>query len=168
MPITDTLALDWQISPTIPLHHFYVEKGAGEPAPIGTHLEKTAPGYRWTGWSTTYATTSPVGAARSYPTRQSSSREATTQAGTPALSSAGEHASRSVAPPMIFAAGLASILNPAPCSPASQPAPLSNRQQSFWARPEMARMAQEISYAPGCARCLVRHAPGPTPIIPSR
>ncbi len=55
IPITDTLSLDWQISPAIPLRHFYVEKGAGEPTPLGTHLEKTTPGYRWTGWSTTYA-----------------------------------------------------------------------------------------------------------------
>jgi alpha-galactosidase len=55
MPIMDSLSLDWQISSAIPLHHFYVEKGAGEPTPVGTHLEKTAPGYQWTGWSTTYA-----------------------------------------------------------------------------------------------------------------
>jgi hypothetical protein len=55
MPITDSLALDWQISPTLPLHHFYVEKGAGEPTSVGTHLEQPGQGYRWTGWSTTYA-----------------------------------------------------------------------------------------------------------------
>jgi disulfide oxidoreductase YuzD len=55
IPVTDTLSLDWQISLAIPLRNFYVEKGAGEPTPLGTHLEKTAPGYRWTGWSTTYA-----------------------------------------------------------------------------------------------------------------
>jgi hypothetical protein len=55
MPITDSLSLDWQISSAIPLHHFYVDKGAGEPTPIGTHLDHAGPGYRWTGWSTTYA-----------------------------------------------------------------------------------------------------------------
>jgi alpha-galactosidase len=55
IPITDSLSLDWQISSAIPLHHFYVEKGAGEPTPIGTHLDQAGPGYRWTGWSTTYA-----------------------------------------------------------------------------------------------------------------
>ncbi len=55
MPIMDSLSLDWRISSAIPLQHFYVEKGAGEPTPIGTHLEQSGPGYQWTGWSTTYA-----------------------------------------------------------------------------------------------------------------
>ncbi len=55
MPIMDSLSLDWRISSAIPLHHFYVDKGAGEPTPSGTHLEKAGPGYQWTGWSTTYA-----------------------------------------------------------------------------------------------------------------
>jgi hypothetical protein len=55
MPITDSLSLDWQISSTLPLRHLYVEKGAGEPTRVGTHLEQARPGYRWIGWSTTYA-----------------------------------------------------------------------------------------------------------------
>jgi hypothetical protein len=55
MPIMDSLSLDWQISSAIPLHHFYVEKGAGEPSAVGTHLEQAGPGYQWTGWSSTYA-----------------------------------------------------------------------------------------------------------------
>jgi alpha-galactosidase len=55
MPVTDTLSLDWQISSTIPLHHLYVEKGAGEPTSAGTHVDPAGQGYRWTGWSTTYA-----------------------------------------------------------------------------------------------------------------
>ncbi len=55
LPITDTLSLDWQISPALALRHFYVEKGAGEPTPVGTHREQPRPGYQWTGWSTTYA-----------------------------------------------------------------------------------------------------------------
>jgi hypothetical protein len=55
VPIMDSLSLDWQISSAIPLHHFYVEKGAGEPTSVGTHLDQAGPGYQWTGWSTTYA-----------------------------------------------------------------------------------------------------------------
>jgi hypothetical protein len=55
MPIMDSLSLDWQISPAIPLRHLYAEKGAGEPSPVGTHLDQVRPGYRWTGWSSTYA-----------------------------------------------------------------------------------------------------------------
>ena len=55
MPMIDSLCLDWQIGAVTPLRHFYLEKGAGEPSPVGTHLENAGQGYRWTGWSTTYA-----------------------------------------------------------------------------------------------------------------
>ncbi len=55
MPMLDSLCLDLRIGPATPLRHFYVEKGAGEPSPVGTHLDSAGPGYRWTGWSSTYA-----------------------------------------------------------------------------------------------------------------
>jgi alpha-galactosidase len=55
LPIVDSLTLDLRIPSATPLRHFYVEKGAGQPTPVGTHLDLAAPGYRWTGWSSTYA-----------------------------------------------------------------------------------------------------------------
>ncbi len=55
MPMIDSLRLTWQIGAATPLRHFYVEKGAGEPSPIGTHLDNAGLGYQWTGWSSTYA-----------------------------------------------------------------------------------------------------------------
>jgi hypothetical protein len=55
MPMIDSLRLDWQIVAETPLRHFYVEKGAGEPTSIGIHRDDAAQGYRWTGWSSTYA-----------------------------------------------------------------------------------------------------------------
>ncbi len=51
----DSLQLQLRVRAQTQLVHFYVEKGAGEPTANGTH-EVTAPdGYRWTGWSTTFA-----------------------------------------------------------------------------------------------------------------
>ncbi len=38
-----------------PLRHAYVEKGAGRPSDVGTHEVSAAPGYQWTGRSSTYA-----------------------------------------------------------------------------------------------------------------
>ena len=55
LPMIDSLDLSWQISPGIALRHFYVEKGAGAPSPQGTHLVPVDDGYRWTGFSSSYA-----------------------------------------------------------------------------------------------------------------
>ena len=38
-----------------PLHHGFVEKGAGKPTDIGTHEVTVNSGYNWTGRSSTYA-----------------------------------------------------------------------------------------------------------------
>ncbi|HEX4770106.1 MAG TPA: alpha-galactosidase [Bryobacteraceae bacterium] len=37
------------------LKHFYIEKGADKPSPVGTHANELPVGYRWTGTSSTYA-----------------------------------------------------------------------------------------------------------------
>jgi len=54
IPMQDSLAFNWQIHPTASLEHFYVEKGANTPSPVGTHLVALAEGYHWTGTSSTY------------------------------------------------------------------------------------------------------------------
>ena len=55
LPMMDSLRIDLQVpAPTI-LRHLYIDKGAGSPTAIGTHLQDIAPGYNWTGWSTTFA-----------------------------------------------------------------------------------------------------------------
>jgi Melibiase/Glycosyl hydrolase family 36 C-terminal domain len=50
-----SLRMRWRVPPRIRLVHFYVDKGAGEPTAVGTHELDAAAGYRWTGWSTTFA-----------------------------------------------------------------------------------------------------------------
>ena len=55
LPIPDSLRLDWRVPAATKLLHFYVEKGAGAPSDAGTHLLAAAPGYDWTGHSTTFA-----------------------------------------------------------------------------------------------------------------
>jgi alpha-galactosidase len=54
IPLQDSLALNWQIDPQLPLEHFFVEKGANTPSPVGTHQIPLGEGYRWTGTSSTY------------------------------------------------------------------------------------------------------------------
>jgi alpha-galactosidase len=51
----DSLRLQLRIPPQTQLVHFYVEKAAGEPTANGTHEVSASEGYRWTGWSTTFA-----------------------------------------------------------------------------------------------------------------
>lgn len=55
LPMIDSLRLGLQAPAGAQLHNFYVEKGAGTPSPQGTHLENVEDGYRWTGYSSTYA-----------------------------------------------------------------------------------------------------------------
>jgi hypothetical protein len=50
-----SLRVRWRVPARRRLVHFYVEKGAGEPTATGTHEIEAAPGYRWSGWSTTFA-----------------------------------------------------------------------------------------------------------------
>ena len=54
IPMQDSLALQWQIDPQASLQHFYIEKGANTPSPVGTHQVALKDGYRWTGLSSTY------------------------------------------------------------------------------------------------------------------
>lgn len=54
IPMQDSLAFNWQVDPQSPLDHFFVEKGANTPSPIGTHSVVLAEGYHWTGTSSTY------------------------------------------------------------------------------------------------------------------
>ena len=55
LPIVDSLRLDWRVPGDAALQHLYIDKGAGAPTAIGTHLLTVPVGYTWTGWSTTFA-----------------------------------------------------------------------------------------------------------------
>jgi alpha-galactosidase len=54
IPMQDSFDFDWQIDPQSELDHFYIEKGANAPSPVGTHQAAIVAGYRWTGTSSTY------------------------------------------------------------------------------------------------------------------
>ena len=54
IPMQDSLAFNWQVDPGTHLEHFFVEKGANTPSPVGTHQVALAQGYHWTGTSSTY------------------------------------------------------------------------------------------------------------------
>ena len=51
----DSLRVQWRTPADTQLVHFYVDKGGGEPTAEGTHEVAVCAGYRWTGWSTTFA-----------------------------------------------------------------------------------------------------------------
>jgi alpha-galactosidase len=55
LPIIDSLQLNLHVDPAAHLSHLYIDKGAGGPTAIGTHLVNAPAGYNWTGWSTTFA-----------------------------------------------------------------------------------------------------------------
>jgi hypothetical protein len=55
IPFVDSLQLDWTIDPSIALQHVFVEKGAGKPSDVGTHIVSLAKTFRWLGTSSTYA-----------------------------------------------------------------------------------------------------------------
>jgi hypothetical protein len=55
LPVPDSLHLDWRIAAHATLQHLYIDKGAGAPTAIGTHLPLIPVGYNWTGWSSTFA-----------------------------------------------------------------------------------------------------------------
>jgi alpha-galactosidase len=54
IPFQDSFATNWKIDPHWALEHFFVEKGASTPGPIGAYLVPIGEGYRWTGTSSTY------------------------------------------------------------------------------------------------------------------
>lgn len=54
LPIQDSLVFEWQIPIEQKLEHMFVEKGAGKPSAIGTHVVSVDGGYSWTGRASTY------------------------------------------------------------------------------------------------------------------
>jgi alpha-galactosidase len=55
IPLQNSFAFKWRVDTGAALEHFYVEKGAGSPSPVGTHETAVPVGYRWNGTSSTYA-----------------------------------------------------------------------------------------------------------------
>ena len=55
LPLQDSLQLSWRLAASKPLEQLWVEKGAGKPSPMGTHLVEVNDGYKWIGESSTYA-----------------------------------------------------------------------------------------------------------------
>ncbi len=55
LPFLDSFRYEWQVEPAVKLRQVFVEKGAGYPGKIGTHEVGVAEGYRWQGFSSTYA-----------------------------------------------------------------------------------------------------------------
>src|SRR5689334_21712436 len=55
LPFLDSYQFDFAVTHNAALRHFYVEKGAGTPSPVGTHDVSLGPGYSWEGTSSTYA-----------------------------------------------------------------------------------------------------------------
>lgn len=55
LPLQDSLAFNWAISPQAELSQIWVEKGAGIPGVVGTHEVQMTDPYQWQGASSTYA-----------------------------------------------------------------------------------------------------------------
>jgi alpha-galactosidase len=55
LPMVDSLRIDWACKPSDDLEQLYIDKGAGTPNAVGTHLLAVREGYKWEGISTTYA-----------------------------------------------------------------------------------------------------------------
>src|SRR6202011_2193896 len=55
IPFVDSIQLDLTIDPSVSLEHFYVDKGAGAPSPVGTHQLSLARVFHWLGTSSRYA-----------------------------------------------------------------------------------------------------------------
>jgi hypothetical protein len=55
IPLQPSFIFDMPIPREIRLQQVYVDKGAGKPTAIGTHLVNLTPGYQWEGESSTYA-----------------------------------------------------------------------------------------------------------------
>jgi alpha-galactosidase len=55
LPLQSSLEIDWTIPTRQPLRHMWIEKGAGTPAPEGTHEVTVTDHYHWVGTSSTYA-----------------------------------------------------------------------------------------------------------------
>lgn len=55
LPLQDSFRFDFAANPRAQIKQLYIEKGAGIPSDVGTHLVRIANGYSWTGTSSTYA-----------------------------------------------------------------------------------------------------------------
>ena len=55
LPMMDSLRLKIRVGSDEDLRTLYVEKGADTPSPVGTHVDAINDGYKWTGYSSTYA-----------------------------------------------------------------------------------------------------------------
>jgi hypothetical protein len=55
LPLQDSLRFRWNVAVNRPLQQLWIDKGAGEAPPVGTHLVDIGDGYRWLGESSTYA-----------------------------------------------------------------------------------------------------------------
>ena len=55
IPLQDSLDFDWKIDVRQPLQQSWIDKGAGEAPPVGTHLVSVPDGYAWRGTSSTFA-----------------------------------------------------------------------------------------------------------------
>lgn len=55
LPLQSSLHFAWQVPPAQALQQLWIDKGAGEPPPVGTHLASVTDGYHWRGESSTFA-----------------------------------------------------------------------------------------------------------------
>ena len=55
IPLQDSFRFGWKVAAKQVLQQLWIDKGAGEAPPVGTHLQKVAEGYRWRGTSSSYA-----------------------------------------------------------------------------------------------------------------
>ncbi len=55
LPLQDSFRFRWNVAASRPLQQLWIDKGAGEAPPVGTHLVDVGDGYRWLGESSTYA-----------------------------------------------------------------------------------------------------------------
>jgi hypothetical protein len=55
LPLQDSLRFAWNVAADQPLEHLWIDKGAGEAPPTGTHRVALNDGYDWRGESSTFA-----------------------------------------------------------------------------------------------------------------
>jgi hypothetical protein len=55
LPLQSSFSYRWKVARETALEQVYVEKGAGSPSAMGTHIDPVPVGFRWQGTSSTYA-----------------------------------------------------------------------------------------------------------------
>jgi hypothetical protein len=55
IPLQSSLQFAWNVAADRPLQQVWIDKGAGEPPPVGTHRVAIVDGYAWRGTSSTFA-----------------------------------------------------------------------------------------------------------------